>query len=90
MSRYQIRCINKANRTNPHERIVNVGGSWGKISSGEAIRRLKSRTDSFFVVDAAGREVDVIVKQSASGNDYLTTEPDGTTQNNLLSLPECP
>jgi len=44
----RVSCINKTNRTSPHERIRNVGGvnpdrtRW-KLSEGEAIQAIKER-----------------------------------------------
>jgi hypothetical protein len=87
----QIECINKSDRYNPHERIINVGGTspsrW-KISQQEAIRRIDSGTS--YSVNVGGRQVAVIVATSAQGNRYLKTVADGEQPNNLLSLPECP
>jgi hypothetical protein len=94
MSDLQITCINKADRLNPYERITHVGGgggllmSWKKTQQ-EAIREIEARINRFYVYK--GREpVWVIVRTSQYGNKYITTEADGESQNNLLSLPECP
>lgn len=84
----QITCINKNERNNPYERILYVGGMWGKISQQEAIRRIEARTDSFYV-SVRGHSVWVVVATSRFGNKYIKTEPDEDTPDNLLSLPEC-
>ena len=90
---FQIHCINKSDRPNPHERILNVGGVHGgqrwKVSQQDAIAGIDAGKWSFFV-SAAGRRVAVIVATSRFGNRYLKTEADGEHPNNLLSLPECP
>jgi hypothetical protein len=94
MSRHQVLCINKSDRYNPHERILNIGGlnpdgtRW-KVSQPEAVGYIESRQFEFFVRVGYG-EVDVIVAVSAYGNKYIKTEADGEHPNNLLSLPECP
>lgn len=90
----EIKCINKSDRYNPHERILNVGGINGdgtrwKLSQQQAIDGTENDRWRFYV-SVQGKSVWVIVSKSASGNKYLKTEADGEHPNNLLSLPECP
>ena len=94
MSRHQIHCINKSDRTSRWESISNIGGvnnngtRW-KMSQTEAIKDIGLGTYEFFV-KAGSAETNVIVATSSQGNKYLKTEADSTTKDNLLSLPECP
>lgn len=92
--RIEIKCINKSDRTNAHERIKSIGGAnseatrW-KISQERAIEGIEQGKWSFFVRQK-GQEVNVIVAVSKYGNKYIKTVADGEMPNNLLSLPECP
>jgi len=85
--------VNKSDRTNPHERIVSIGGAnadgtpW-KVSQTQAIEGIESDKWQFYV-SQAGKVVDVIVSTSQYGNKYLKTTADGVQPDNLLSLPEC-
>ena len=90
----EIQCINKSDRMNPHERILNVGGvgadgkRW-KITQAEAIHYIETGQYSFFVTKGEF-QVEVVVAVSQYGNKYIKTATDNNEQNNLLSLPECP
>jgi hypothetical protein len=92
-ARLEIRCINKSDHSNPHERIINVGGltaegtHW-KLSQTEAIHSIVKDTCLFYV-KRGGNEVNVVIA-SQSGWKYLKTTADGDQPDNLLSLPECP
>lgn len=80
-TRHQVRCINKSDRQNPHERIINIGGTnndgtaW-KISQEKAIEGIESDKWAFFV-SVNNQPVDVIVATSRYGNKYLKTTADG-------------
>lgn len=91
---YEVKCINKSDRFNPHERILFIGGlnadgtRW-KLSQQDAIKGIEEGKWAFYV-SKNGKSVWVVVAVSAQGNKYLKTEADGEQPNNLLSLPECP
>lgn len=91
---HEVKCINKSDRQNPHERIVNIGGvnadgtRW-KLSQPSAIEGIEAGKWSFYVA-TGGKTVRVVVATSQYGNRYLKTEADGDQPNNLLSPPECP
>ena len=92
-SRHEIKCINKTNRFNPHERIdaiggVNQDGSQWKLSQQQAIQDIKAGKYSFYVKQY-NQIVDVIISRSRFGNEYIKTVSDGEQPNNLLSLYEC-
>jgi hypothetical protein len=90
----QIRCINKSDRPNPHERILNIGGvnpdgqRW-KLTQQQAIDGIEQARWRFYV-SAGGSTVWVVVAVSRYGNKYIKTTADGEQPDNLLSLPECP
>ena len=90
---FRITCINKDDRQSPYERILRVGGygtsAW-TLTQREVIQRIKADEESFYVERPTGDRVMVIVARSRFGNDYIKTETDGDSPNNLLSLPECP
>lgn len=89
----EIKCVNKSDRQNPHERITHVGGyvnSQWKITQEEAIAYIENGEWKFWVKPSNTDSVWVIVAVSRYGNKYLKTEADGEQPNNLLSLPECP
>lgn len=91
-SKAEINCINKSDRTNPHERIEKVGGGSGsnrwKQSEDQTIREIENGSWSYYVT-RGGSTVDVIVA-TRLGRKYLKTVADGESPDNLLSLPDCP
>lgn len=91
---HQIHCIRKSDRHNPHERITHVGGvnpdgSRWLLTQPDAIKGIEAGTWRFYT-RVNGKSVWVIVAVSAAGHKYLKTESDGASENNLLSLPQCP
>jgi hypothetical protein len=93
MDKIQVRCINKTNRNDPHDRIENIGGlnpngtRW-KINQSRAIQGIEEKKWQFYV-SQGGTTIGVIIAFH-NGNKYLKTINDGLHPNNLLSLPECP
>ena len=89
----QVMCINKTDRTNPHERIRAIGGvdetgRW-RVPQEDAIRHIESDPRAYYV-SVRGESVWVIIGVSQYGNKYLRTAADRAEENNLLHLQECP
>ncbi len=93
-ARVEILCVNKSNRFNPHERILNIGGvgaggtHW-KLSQTEAIHCIIKDTYLYYVKRGRDR-VNVVIATSPYGYKYLKTTADGEQPDHLLGLPECP
>jgi len=89
----EISCIERADRTDPHERIRYVGGTndngtrW-KLSLGQAIAGIESDKWTFWT-RGGGKIADVIIAKH-NGNKYLKTVADGVQPDNLLKLGDCP
>lgn len=83
----EIRCINKSDRLNPHERIINIGGvnpdgaQW-KRSQQQAISDIENGTCDYYV-SVAGRTVSVVVATSQWGDKYKTAADEIRYQNLL-------
>ena len=91
--RHRVRCINKADRPDPHERIRRIGGtnadgSQWRLDQLEAINGIESGKWTFYVERPVGDAVAVVVAVRRFGHKYLRTA-DGDQPNNLLSLAEC-
>jgi uncharacterized protein DUF3892 len=90
----EVKCVNKRDRPNPHERITRIGGyakSTWKLTQADAIEKIERRQWDFFVtLPGSGKLVWVEVGTSRYGHKYLRTQGDDDIRNNLLSLPECP
>ena len=82
----EITCI-ICDGDHPDNHLDGVGGTWGSKGARTVIEEVEAGADYFVEVD--GALVDVIVAKQ-DGRQYLRTDPDRTTANNLLSLPSCP
>ena len=86
MADWQITCINKTYRNDPHDRISRVGGPGWRKTVDEVITLIR-RGDTFWV-RVNGVRAEVIVA-THNGREYIKTRADGLHPNNLLALPEC-
>jgi Protein of unknown function (DUF3892) len=92
--RVKVECINKTNRSDPHERISHIGGRnpngtrW-LLSEEDAIVGIERGQWAFYVERPTGQSVDVVIA-TRNGRKYLKTVPDREQPDNLLALPECP
>jgi hypothetical protein len=89
--KYQIKYINKSDKSNPYEVITHIGGThkdgkkWQMTYDGAIIALFGGKCD-FYV--KKGRNVfDVIVGTSPYGHKYLKTEADKEHPETLLTLP---
>ncbi len=92
MADLEINCVTKSDRSNPYERILQVGGGslllgWRK-SQEKVIEEIEGGVNAFHVGGGMLR-VKVVVAVDRFGNKYIKTEPDGEEENNLLNLPDC-
>ena len=69
--------------------ILAICGTWNpsKVSKATAIAEIKSGTNRFYAVYGTS-SVWVRVVNGPTG-EYLRTDADNTTRNNLLDLPDC-
>src|SRR5262245_26870558 len=71
----QIKCVNKRDRPNPHERITHVGGfgtSRWKLTQEDAIGKIERGEWNFYVaLPGSSKSVWVEVATSRFGNKYL-------------------
>lgn len=73
---------------NPNKTTTLLGGDEHEhIKLTHAIQMIKNGEAIFYTENP--KHAEVIIKYSEQGNEYLTTEPDGISKNNLLELPKC-
>jgi hypothetical protein len=83
----EITCV-VPDGSDPDNRIDSVGGPGWTKDEDTVIGEVEAGHEYFVEVD--GARVTVVVIEEDSGRKYLRTDPDQTTENNLLSLPLCP
>lgn len=91
--RYCISCVIRSDRLNHDRRLralggVNPDGAHWRISETAAIAAIEAGRWGFYV-EAAGRELPLIVAVSKYGQKYLKGPGDGLQPDSLLRLPDC-
>ena len=90
----RVTCITKPDRSSRYDAIQRLGGirdDNGKewfCTRQECVDHIKNKVE--FYVNVSGHRVYLIVQRSASGLEYVRTDPDRDRADNLLNLPECP
>lgn len=88
---FQVTCINKVIRFDPRSAITHLGGTgpngpWRNTQE-NVIAAIKA--GHRFYVARLGHVVFLQIRISPFGNEYVKTEADADTPDNLLHLPEC-
>lgn len=89
----QVGCVRKDAGTEPHRRILGIGGRYANgsswyLSEAEAIELIQKDKWKFYVSVGVKRLKVRVAKHAGRG--YLRTDPDTTSANNLENLPPCP
>ncbi|MBE0613805.1 MAG: DUF3892 domain-containing protein [Burkholderiales bacterium] len=92
MTQFQIKCINKAERNAPYERIrsisgYNPSGTRWVLTQEQAIQGIEAGKWSFYV--SANGATDEILIATSAGNKYLKARNDSEQPARLLSLGAC-
>ena len=93
MADLEVTCVNKPDRMSRHDHITHIGNSVAKwrFTREQAIRMIDEKTNSFYTVErSTGKRAQVGVVREAGKVPYLRTHADGTWNDNLLALAECP
>ncbi len=85
MAEYQVTCV--TTREASDTGITHIGSNRMRWTKREAIAQIKTGVSQFFT-RVGGVRANVLVRKTGT-TEYLTTDPDGKTGNNLLSLPGC-
>lgn len=89
MNDYQITCINVSSSDPTPGGITHVAGPlFQKITRRRAVELIDARRASFYTL-VNGRRANVRAIHRWNSEPYITTDPDDSTTNNLLSLPIC-
>lgn len=86
----QITCIDRSESTDPHHRILSIGGGSSSyrwtVSQEDAIRGIE-RNDWEFYIYQQGRVMNVVIAER-DGEKYLKATCDADQPETLLTLPQ--
>jgi Protein of unknown function (DUF3892) len=82
----RITCI-VLDDSDPYNRIDSVGGVGWTLTEDVVVGEIEDGANYYVEVDH--ERVKVVVATQRTGRKYLTTDPDKTEENDLLSLPRC-
>lgn len=88
----KVQCVTHIGTRDANGHITGIGGiqngnNW-HLSEAEAIAGIKAGKWEFYV--QSGLAMARVIIASRNGHEFLKTEADSTTKDNLLSLPPCP
>lgn len=90
----RVTCITKPDRNSKYDAIIKLGGTKDTDGTGWSCTRQECvdyiKKGYKFYVQVGSHRVYLIAQKSANGLEYVRTDPDQDTKDNLLSLPECP
>lgn len=93
MADVQVTCIIKPHPQSPHEHITHLGnpaGNW-MWTREQVIGSIEAKTNTFYVLEpTSGKRADIGVVRENGKAPYLRTYADGSWNNNLLALNQCP
>lgn len=94
-TRHRVRCIHRADGTEPHARIHAIGGAnrdgsaW-KLALADAIGGIEAGRWVFYLATETGGRRELEVAVDREGRRYLRAAGDDDELSGLLALPECP
>ncbi len=85
MPDFQITC--KVHDEN--EVIIKIGIDNNRYLVGEIYDWIENGKHTFYTKDENGKRANVRTGKSSDGQKFITTHPDGVTENNLDEIPSC-
>src|SRR4051812_6462994 len=94
-SSLHVRCVQRSDSTDPHARILSVGGRgpYGepfRYTHEEAVEGIRHGRFSMYFDHSNGHDTPIVVARGIFSHYYLKGEGDLDQPDELLALPECP